>query len=80
MRIVPTGHQLRAARSLIGWQQQQLAEAAGLHPGVMNRMEKAGKRHVGGMIKNLERVQDALEKAGVEITEDGVRLIRKPRR
>lgn len=77
---MPTGWQLRAARSLIGWQQRQLAEAAGLHPGVMNRMEKAGKSRVKGMIKNLEAVLDALEKHGVEITEDGVRLVRKPRR
>jgi ribosome-binding protein aMBF1 (putative translation factor) len=78
---MPTGYQLRAARSLIGWQQKDLAKAAGLHPGVMNRMEKAGKRRVGGIVKNLEAVLDALEKHGVEITEDGVRLInKKPRR
>ncbi len=77
---MPTGNQIRAARSLIGWQQQQLADAAGLHPGVMNRMEKAGKSRVKGMIKNLEAVMDALEKQGVEITEDGVRLVRKPRK
>jgi transcriptional regulator with XRE-family HTH domain len=72
---MPTGYQLRAARSLIGWEQKQLAEAAGLHPGVMNRMEKAGKERVGGTLKNLNAVIDALEKAGVEITGDGVRLM-----
>jgi ribosome-binding protein aMBF1 (putative translation factor) len=74
---MPTGYQLRAARSLIGWQQKDLAKAAGLHPGVMNRMEKAGKARVRGIIKNLEAVLDALEKRGVEITDDGVRLIHK---
>jgi transcriptional regulator with XRE-family HTH domain len=79
---MPTGYQLRAARSLIGWQQRDLAKAAGLHPGVMNRMEKAGKNRVRGIIKNLEAVLDALERHGVEITEDGVRLVKKsePRR
>lgn len=46
----------------------------------MNRMEKAGKSRVRGMIRNLEAVLDALEKHGVEITEDGVRLIKKTRR
>jgi predicted transcriptional regulator len=75
MKIIPTGHQLRAARSLIGWEQKKLAEAAGLHPGVMNRMEMAGKQRVGGTLKNLKAVIDALEKAGVEITGDGVRLM-----
>lgn len=80
MKILPTGYQLRAARSLIGWEQKQLARAAGLHPGTMNRMERAGKARVGGSIKNLEAVLDALEKHGVEITEDGVRLIPKGRK
>jgi predicted transcriptional regulator len=80
MRIMPTGYQLRAARSLIGWQQKELAKAAGLHPGVMNRMEKAGKSRVGGMVKNIEAVLDALEKHGVEVTEDGVRLVRRARK
>ncbi len=74
---MPTGWQLRAARSLIGWEQQHLAKMAGLHPGVMNRMEKAGKKRVAGIVKNIELVLDALEKAGVEITDDGVRLIGK---
>ena len=74
------GRPVGAARSLIGWKQVKLAEEAGLHPGVMNRMEKAGKSRVRGMIKNLEAVLDALEKHGVEITEDGVRLVKKPHR
>jgi transcriptional regulator with XRE-family HTH domain len=77
VKILPTGYQLRAARSLIGWEQQQLAKAAGLHPGVMNRMERAGASRVKGQIKNLEAVLEALERGGVEITPDGVRLIRR---
>ena len=47
---------------------------------MMNRMEKAGKNRVGGMVRNVEAVLDALEKAGVEITESGVQMIKKPRR
>ena len=77
---MPTGFQLRAARSLIGMLQRELARAAGLHPGTLNRMEKAGKSRVKGSIANLEAALAALEKHGVEITEDGVRLVRKPRK
>ena len=72
-----TATQLRAARSLIGWEQQALAKAAGLHPGTVNRMEAAGASRVRGSIKNLEAVLGALEKAGVEVTPDGVRLIKR---
>jgi ribosome-binding protein aMBF1 (putative translation factor) len=80
VRVLPTGFQIRAARSLVGWEQKELARRAGLHPGVMNRMERHGAARVTGNIKNLEAVLDALEKAGVEITPDGVRLVGKPRR
>jgi transcriptional regulator with XRE-family HTH domain len=74
---VPNGNSLRAARSLIGWQQKQLAKRSGLDPATVHRMEKAGDKTVGGPIKNLEKVLNALEKAGVEITSDGVRLVPK---
>jgi transcriptional regulator with XRE-family HTH domain len=80
VKVLPTGNQLRAARSLLGWEQKQLAERAGLHPGTVNRMERCGNKSVAGVIRNLEKVQDALEKAGVEITDDGVRFLKKPRR
>ena len=77
---MPTGNQIAAARSLIGWKQKDLARAARLHVGVMNRIEKAGKSRVRGIIKNVEAVLDALEKAGVEITADGVRFTPKARK
>jgi transcriptional regulator with XRE-family HTH domain len=73
MMKVPSGNQLKAARSLIGWQQKQLAKLAKLDPATVHRMEKAGDKHIGGPIKNLKAVLDALAKAGVEITPDGVR-------
>jgi hypothetical protein len=43
-------------------------------------MEKWGAKSVSGSIKNLEKVLGAPEKAGVEITPDGVRLIKRPHR
>lgn len=76
---MPTGNQLRAARSLLGWEQKELAAKAGLHPGTVNRMERCGSKSVAGVIRNLEKVQTALEKAGVKFTENGVELTRKPR-
>jgi hypothetical protein len=47
----------------------EFADEARSPSGVMNRMEKAGRARL-----------DALEKGGVEITDDGVRLTKKPRR
>jgi hypothetical protein len=38
-------------------------------------MVQAREARVGGTLKNLNAVIDALEKAGVEITGDGVRLM-----
>lgn len=80
MPILPTGFQLRAARSLIGWQQKDLARHANLHVGTLNRMEKSGKNRVTGSIANLEAALAALEKHGVRITETGVELTAKRNR
>src|SRR5262249_19013480 len=45
-----------------------------------HRIKKCGSWSNGRMIKNVEAVLDPLEKHGIEIIEDGVKLIRKPRR
>jgi hypothetical protein len=39
----------------------------------------AGKKLVGGKTENLTKVLDALRAAGVELVEDGLRLVRKGR-
>jgi hypothetical protein len=41
-------------------------------------MERAGEQAPGGLSRNLEAVLKALEREGVEITEDGVRRAGKP--
>ncbi len=72
-----SARQLRAARALVGWGQKDLAEAAGLSLPTIQRMETLGlHRSAAG---NVEKVQRALEAAGVEFTDDdapGVRLRR----
>ncbi len=70
-----SARQLRAARALVGWGQKDLAEAAGLSLPTIQRMETLGlHRSAAG---NVEKVQRALEAAGIEFTDDdapGVRL------
>ena len=71
-------HQIRAARGLLHWSARLLAEEAGVHLSTVQRMERAGGP-VNGNVESVRRVQDALERAGVEfLAEDGcsgVRLI-----
>lgn len=67
-----TTAQIRAARGLIGWTQQDLAKATGLSLAAVNNFE----RGIGApRVQTLLYVQQALERAGVEFTESsGVRL------
>ncbi|MFI5015549.1 MAG: helix-turn-helix domain-containing protein [Hyphomicrobiales bacterium] len=66
--------QLRAARGLIGWSQEELAEAAKVGRATIADFE-AGKRTP--YARTLETLRAALEAAGVEFTnggEPGVKL------
>ena len=65
-------NQCRAARALLDWTQDQLAEAAGVGVSTVKLFE-AGKRQP--MRQNLEAMRRALEGAGVQfIGETGVDL------
>jgi predicted transcriptional regulator len=55
--------QSRAARSLLGWNQQKLADAAGVAMATVQFFE-AGKRDP--IPNNLSAIRRALEEAGVE--------------
>ena len=46
----------------------------------LSRMEGTGAKTGRGHPTNIQRVIDALRRRGVEITDDGVRLIPKPPR
>jgi transcriptional regulator with XRE-family HTH domain len=73
--------QIKAARALMAWSQEDLAEAAGVSHPTIKRLE-ANDGPVGGRSGTAAKIQTALERAGVEfIVENGggagVRL-RKP--
>ena len=76
--------QIRAARSLLGWSQDELAKRASVGQMTVKRFE-AGAGPVSGTIGTLVRIQSALEHAGIQfIAADefgsvGVRLVQKPK-
>ncbi|MFC7047839.1 helix-turn-helix domain-containing protein [Emcibacter nanhaiensis] len=75
-----TSSQIRAARALIKWSAQKLADEAGIGISTVQRMEKAEGVPTGS-IKNLDLIQKTLENAGVEFIPEngggvGVRLQR----
>ena len=63
--------QIRAARALLGMDQRQLAEAAGLSLPTIQRMEASKGAQVRGNMDSVVRVVEALERAGVELIGDG---------
>lgn len=66
--------QLRAARALLSWSQEKLAEAAGVSLPTIKRLEP-GDGMLATRVETMEKLRRALESAGVEfIGIDGVRL------
>lgn len=61
-----TSQQMRAARALLGLDQRQLAELAGLSLPTIQRME-ASDGQVRGVVDTLVKVITALESAGIEL-------------
>jgi len=71
-----TSRQIRAARALLGWSQQQLADKAIVSLNAVARLEKG---IVDSRISTVQAVQKALVKAGIEFLDadqkgEGVRL------
>jgi transcriptional regulator with XRE-family HTH domain len=64
--------QLRAARALLGIDQQMLADMAGVSLPTIQRME-ASQGNVRGVIDTLIKVVDALNAAGIELLGDNAR-------
>jgi transcriptional regulator with XRE-family HTH domain len=66
MRYSP---QIRAARALLGWSQDKLAQRAGIGLATLRRIEQNE-----GMLKanfsTIVKIQKALEQAGVHFTEN----------
>jgi transcriptional regulator with XRE-family HTH domain len=67
-----TAAQLRAARALLGIDQQTLADMAGVSLPTIQRME-ASQGNVRGVIDTLTKVVEALNAAGIELLGDNSR-------
>ena len=61
---------MKAARALLGIDQKQLAELAGLSVPTIQRME-ASEGTVRGVVESLTRVVEALSRAGVDLIGEG---------
>ncbi|EJC75105.1 putative transcriptional regulator with C-terminal CBS domains [Rhizobium leguminosarum bv. trifolii WSM2012] len=68
--IVITAAQMRAARALLGIDQRQLAELAGVSVPTIQRME-ASADVVRGNVDTLMRLLAALDGAGIEVINAG---------
>ena len=65
-----TATQLRSARVLLGMDQRQLAELAGLSVPTIQRME-ASEAMVRGNVDSLVKLITALDAAGIEMIDEG---------
>jgi predicted transcriptional regulator len=71
-----TSRQLRAARAMLGWDQRQLAEVSDVSNVTIGKMEQA-EGILRGRHETVQKLQRALEQAGVEFTngdKPGVRM------
>lgn len=62
--------QMKAARALIGWEQQQLADAAGVAINTIRRME-GGDGAIKANAETLRKVEKAFIEAGLELLNHG---------
>jgi transcriptional regulator with XRE-family HTH domain len=65
-----TAQQIRAARALLGMDQRDLAQIAHLSLPTIQRME-ASDGVIRGNVESLMKLIDALERAGVELINEG---------
>lgn len=75
-----SGNQLRAARSLLGLEQIELADKATVGVNTIRRMEACGAEPIGGNEATRAKVTKALEALGVEFTNGGQPGVRMKRR
>jgi transcriptional regulator with XRE-family HTH domain len=68
--VMISAGQLRAARALLGFDQRQLAELAGLSVPTIQRME-ASDGVIRGNVDSLMKLIKALESSGLELIPDG---------
>jgi predicted transcriptional regulator len=74
--------QIRAARALLGWRQEDLSKAASVGTATIRRIEKSDAP-IAGYVSTIVRIQSAFEDAGVLFIDGddtagiGLRLARK---
>jgi transcriptional regulator with XRE-family HTH domain len=77
--------QIRAARALLGWRQEDLSKASGVGAATVRRVESSNSRATS-YVSTLSRIQAAFETAGVLFIDDdgsagfGVRLAKTKRK
>jgi transcriptional regulator with XRE-family HTH domain len=75
--------QIRAARALLGWRQDDLARASGVGPATIRRIEIL-RGPIKGNISTQMKIEQALERAGIHFIDAdasggiGVRLVSGP--
>ncbi|RUV41058.1 MAG: hypothetical protein EOQ55_00570 [Mesorhizobium sp.] len=69
--MLTTGNQLRAARALVGIEQKEVADLAGVNVNTIRSMEAAGAGPIAGRAQNVQAVQRVLEARGVEFLNHG---------
>jgi transcriptional regulator with XRE-family HTH domain len=62
--------QIRAARALLGWRQDELAKAARIGLATLQRIEQQ-EGIVRGNFSTVLKIQNALEQAGVRFSDNG---------
>ena len=77
--------QIRAARALLGWRQEDLSKASGVGTATIYRIEKSDEA-ITGYASTLIKIQAALEQAGIAFIENddiggyGLRFSKKKKR
>jgi transcriptional regulator with XRE-family HTH domain len=77
--------QIRAARALLGWRQEDLSKASGVGTATVRRIESANSGATS-YVSTLSRIQAAFETAGVLFIDDdgsagvGLRLAKTKKR
>lgn len=70
---MPSSHQIRAARQLLNLEQVKLAKMTGLAVGTVSALERHGCVSDSSLIATTT----ALEDAGIEFLDGGVRLVKE---
>jgi transcriptional regulator with XRE-family HTH domain len=79
-----TSEQIRAARALLDWKQEELTKKAGIGLATLQRLER-GSGPLMAHVSTAVKIEDALSRAGILFIESdneggvGVRLPRKVR-